>query len=157
LYSGEVEPEMIKLGMKAILNRRAKFDYQLFDTYEAGIVLMGAEVKAIRAGSVNISAAFVRFIQNELYLINANITVRDKKDYNPTRPRKLLLHKRELTKITSKLKAKKLTLVPTKVYTRGPLIKLEFAIAKSKKTYKKKETIKKRDIERDIERELKDR
>ena len=121
---------------------------------------MGAEVKAIRAGSANISSAFVKFIAGEVFLINANITVdgsaaqAGKKDYNPTRPRKLLLHKRENTKIQSKIKAKRLTLVPTRLYTKGPLIKLEFAIGKSKKTYQKRESIKKKDIERDIEREL---
>ena len=133
-----------------ILNRKAKYHYSLLDKYEAGLVLTGDEVKAAKQGRVDISQAYVKPIRNELYLINANFN-----KPGDAGTRKLLLHKNEINAILSESKAKKLTLIPTKMYTRGHLIKLEFALAKSKKGYEKRETIKKKDIERDIERELK--
>lgn len=140
-----------------VLNKKARYDYQILEKYETGIALIGAEVKAIRAGKININQAYAKEIDGEIFLINANISVPGKKDYNPTRSRKLLLHKKEITSITTKLKAKKLTLVPTKVYTRGRLIKAEIALAKSKRKFQKKELLKRRAIEREVERELKER
>ncbi len=137
-----------------IYNRKARFNYNLFDKYETGISLVGGEVKAVRQGSVDISQSYAKVINGEAFLINANIPVAGKKDYDAQRTRKLLLHKKELVSIESKIKAKKLTLVPVKVYTKGRLIKVEIALAKSKRKYEKKESIKKKDIERDIEREL---
>ena len=134
-----------------ILNRKAKFDFLFLEKYEAGIALTGAEVKALRAGKGNITQAYGKELGGELYLINANITVD-----NPTRSRKLLLHKKEIVKILSEIKAKKLTLVPTKVYTKGRHIKVELALAKAKKTHQKRQVLKNRDIKREIERELKD-
>lgn len=139
------------------INRKAKFNYNLFEKYEAGIVLAGAEVKAIRKGDIDLSNSFAKVMEDEVYLINVNIPVEGKKDYNPTRTRKLLLHKKEILSIKTKIKAKKLTLVPTKVYTKGRRIKAEIALAKSKKKYQKKETKKKKDIEREVERELRGR
>lgn len=138
-----------------IANRKARFNYKLFGRYEVGISLTGGEVKAIRDGRANISQAYAKIIDGEAYLVNANIAVVNAKKYNPTRTRKLLLHKKEIASIQTKLKAKKLTLVPTKVYTKGRLIKVELALAKAKRKFEKKETIKKKDIEREIERELK--
>ncbi len=136
------------------VNRKANFNYKLFDRLETGISLLGAEVKALRSGNVDLSQSFAKIIDGEVYLINANIPVQGKKDYKSTRSRKLLLHKDQITSIQSKIKAKKLTLVPTKVYTKGRLVKVEIALAKAKRKYEKKEAIKRKDIEREIEREL---
>ena len=138
-----------------IFNRKARFNYKLLGRFEAGIALLGAEVKAVRRGAVDLSSSFAKIMGDEVYLINANIPVEGKKDYNTKRIRKLLLHKNQIVSIQSKIKAKKLTLVPTKVYTKGRLIKVEVALAKAKRKYEKKEAIKRKDIEREIERELK--
>ncbi|GAG50042.1 unnamed protein product, partial [marine sediment metagenome] len=135
------------------INKKANYNYKLFDKYETGVVLLGAEVKALKKGNVELSQSFAKIIDDEIYLINANITVEGKKNYKPTRSRKLLLHKDQITSIQSKIKAKKLTLVPTKVYTKGRLVKVEIALAKAKRKFEKKEAIKRRDIEREIERE----
>jgi SsrA-binding protein len=137
-----------------IFNRKAKFNYKLLETFEAGISLNGGEVKAIRRGNVNLSQSYAKVIGDEIYLINANIPVEGKKDYDPTRARKLLLHKDEIISINAKIKAKKLTLVPTKVYTNRKLVKVEIALAKSKRKFEKRQAIKKKDIEREIEREV---
>ena len=134
-----------------VFNRKAKFNYRLIEKYEAGIVLTGDEVKAIKRGKVDIGKAYVKAIRNELYLINANFN-----KPGDTGSRKLLLHKKEIISLLTEIKAKRLTLIPTKMYTRGRLIKLEFALAKSKRGYEKRDLIKRKDIERDIERELKD-
>ncbi len=138
-----------------ITNKKAQFDYILYDRYEAGISLLGGEVKSLKRNSVNLSQAFAKVIGNEIYLVNANIPIEGKKDYTPTRSRKLLLHKNEIVSIITKIKAKKLTLVPVKMYNKGLKIKLELALAKSKRKFEKKEAIKKKDIERELERELK--
>ncbi len=135
-------------------NKKANFNYKLFEKFEAGISLIGGEVKALRKGNVDLSQSFAKIVDGEVYLINANIPIEGKKDYLPTKSRKLLLHKNQIISIQSKIKAKKLTLVPTKVYTKGRLIKVEIALAKSKRKFEKKEAIKRRDIEREIEREL---
>lgn len=137
-----------------ILNKRAKFDFRLFERFEAGISLTGGEVKAVKNGSVDLSRSYAKIIGDEAYLINANIPVADVKDHNPTRTKKLLLHKKEIFSIQSKLKAKKLTLVPTKMYTKGRILKVEIALAKTKRKFEKRQLIKKKDIEREIEREL---
>lgn len=137
-----------------VINKKARFDYKLFDRYESGVELLGGEVKAVRLGKADISNSFAKVINDELFLVNANIPVKDKKNYSPTRTRKLLLHKDEIISIKTKVKAKKLTLVPTKMYTKGRLIKVEVALAKSKLKFEKKEALKKKDIEREIAREL---
>ncbi len=137
-----------------VVNRKAKFNYQLLEKFEAGIVLSGSEVKSIKQSRVDISNAFAKIINGEIYLINANIPIANGVNYDPSRMRKLLLHKDEIISIEGKIKQKKLTLVPTKVYTRGPLIKAEIALAKTKRKFEKKELLKKRDIKRDIEREI---
>lgn len=137
------------------INKKANFNYELFDKFEAGISLLGVEVKELRKGSIDLSRSYAKIIDGEVYLINANIPVSGKKDYKPTRSRKLLLNKNQIILIQSKIKAKKLTLVPTKVYTKGRLIKAEIALAKAKRKFEQKEAIKRKDIEREIERELK--
>lgn len=137
-----------------ILNKKANFNYTLFEKYEAGLVLAGSEAKAIREGRVDINHSFAKIIDNEVYLINASIPIEGKKDYNPSRSRKLLLHKDQIISIQTKIKAKKLTLVPVKLYTKRRLIKVEIALAKAKRKFEKKEMLKRRDIERELEREL---
>ncbi len=138
-----------------VTNKRARYNYRLFDKYEAGVSLTGVEVKAIRDGRANISSAYAKIINSEIYLVNANIQAKGVKDYDPLRTRKLLLNKAEIISIQTKIKQKKLTLVPTKLYTRGRLIKIEIALAKTKRKFEKKEAIKKKDIEREIAKELK--
>ena len=137
-----------------VLNKRAKFDYNLLESYEAGAELLGGEVKAIRQGKIDLSNSFAKVIDDEVFLVNANIPVKDKKNYSPSRTRKLLLHKDEIISIKTKIKAKKLTLVPTKMYTKGRLVKVQISLAKSKLKFEKKEAIKRKDIEREIAREL---
>jgi SsrA-binding protein len=139
-----------------VTNRRARYNYRLFDKYEAGVSLTGVEVKAIRDGRANISSAYAKIINSEIYLVNANIQAKGVKDYDPLRTRKLLLNKAEIISIQTKIKQKKLTLVPTKLYTKGRLIKIEIALAKTKRKFEKKEAIKKKDIEREIAKELKE-
>jgi len=140
-----------------ITNRKAKYDYNLFEKFEAGISLLGAEVKSIKNGEMDLASSYGKILGEEAYLINASIPIEGAKDYSPTRSRKLLLHKEEIISISTKIKAKKLTLVPTKVYTKGPLVKIELALARSKKKYQKKDLIRKRDLERELERDLKEK
>ena len=137
-----------------IKNKKAKFNYRLFDKFEAGIELKGAEVKAIKMGRGDISRSFAKFMGTDLFLLGANIPTNNP-DLDPIRNRRLLLHKKELSSIMQEIKAKKLTLIPTKLYTKGRLIKAEIALAKTKRKFEKKKALKKKDVERDIERELK--
>jgi SsrA-binding protein len=130
-----------------IVNKKAKFNYKLLEKYEAGIVLTGHEVKAIRNGQADLSQAYAKIIDHEMYLINANIST--------NRTRKLLLHKDQIISIQSKIKAKKLTLVPLSLYNKAALIKVELALAKAKRKFEKKEAIKRKEIEREIEKEFK--
>ena len=138
-----------------IRNRKAQFNYKVLEKFEAGLILSGGEVKAIKRGHADLSGAYAKIVGNEAYLINASIPVEGKKDYSPTRSRKMLLHKREIVSIQSKIKANKLTLIPTKMYNKGRLIKAEIALAKSKRKFEKKESIKRKDIERELAQELK--
>lgn len=133
-----------------VFNKKAKFNYILHEKYEAGISLNGAEVKAVKRGSVDLSRSYGKIINGEAFLINANIAVGGAS----TRSRKLLLHKKQIESINAKIKAKKLTFVPIKMYTRGRLIKVEIALAKTKRNFEKRDSIRRKDIERDIEREL---
>jgi len=143
-----------------ITNRKASFDYQLLDRFEAGINLMGAEVKAVREGHVDLAGSFVRIIGGQAHLVNANIfpyKYARPETYDERRTRKLLLHKKEIISLKSKMDGSSLTIVPVSVYTTHGLIKVELALAKSKKKFEKRESIKKRDINRHIEEELKQR
>jgi len=137
-----------------IVNKKAKFDYRLFERFEAGISLTGAEVKALKKGQGDLSNSFVKIVGGEAYLINANIPVVDSQNYDPTRTRKLLLHKKELISLASKMKQKGLTIVATKVYTKGRLLKVEIALAKAKRKFEKRLLLKKKDIEKEIAQEL---
>lgn len=139
-----------------ISNKKANFEYQLTgDRYEAGVVLLGAEAKALRNEHGDLKQSSVRNLNGELYLINANIPViSPPRGYNPTRSRKLLLNKNEITSIITRSKQLKLALVAVALYNKDSLIKLELALGKPKRKFEKKESIKKKDIERDLEREL---
>jgi len=135
-----------------ILNKKASFNYTLLERFEAGISLTGEEIKTLKERGADLGNSYAKIINNEAYLINANI-FSEKGDSN--RSRKLLLHKREIISLESKIKAKKLTLIPVKMYNKGRRIKVELALAKPKKEFEKKEALKRQDIKREIEKELK--
>lgn len=136
-----------------IFNRRARYDYQLLERLEAGIVLTGDEVKSIRAGHINLEEGFVRFRNGEAWLVNAHIAPYShtfEKGADPRRDRKLLLHKRELLNWSLKAAQKNLTIIPILCYTKGRNIKLAIALAKGKRQYEKREAIKKKEQIRQI-------
>jgi len=138
-------------------NKKAYFDYDIKDTIEAGINLTGPEVKSVRGNQVDLAGSHVRIVGNEVYLINARIyqyKFAKVENYDEKRTRKLLLHRREIISLKSKIEGSEMTLVPVSLYTKRGVIKVEVGIAKGKKKYEKKEAIKKRDITRDIEREF---
>lgn len=138
-----------------IFNKKARFNFKLGgEKVEAGISLKGAEAKAIRTGHLDLSQSTARIINGEVWLINANIPVSGLQNYNSTRSRKLLLHKLEIVSLGSKIKQRKLTLVPTKVYTKGRLVKVELVLGKAKRKFEKRQAVKKKDIDREISREL---
>jgi len=141
------------------LNRKAKFDYEILEKFEAGLVLSGHEVKSIRLGRMSLKASYVVIRKNEAYLIGANIPAyqpkNTPKDYDPERSRKLLLNRKEIKYLIGKTKEKGLTLIPLKVYTKYAKIKLGFAVSKGKIKTDKRQAIKKREAQRHIERELK--
>lgn len=141
-----------------ITNRRVNFDYQLLEKFEAGIALTGAEVKSVKAGHMKLEEAFVQIRDNEAWLVNAHIhpyAFADNRDYDSRRSRKLLLHKNELLKISQQVSQKGLTLVPIACYNKHNRIKLEVALAKGKKKYEKREALKRKDIQREVESQLK--
>jgi len=141
-----------------MLNKRARFEYELVgEGVEAGISLKGAEAKSIRENRGDISQAFVKIIGNEAFLVNANIPATGLVKYDPTRSRKLLLHRKEILALSTKMKQKKLQIVPVRVYNKRRLIKLYLELGKPKRKFEKKEAIKRHDIDRDIEKEFKDR
>ena len=139
-----------------IPNKKAKFEYELAgDGVEAGVSLLGAEAKSVREGRADISQAAVRVLKDEIYLINANIPTKGLQNYNSTRARKLLLHRSEILSLITKMKQGKLQIVPLRVYNKGRLIKLYLELGKSKHKFEKRESIRRHDINRDIEREFK--
>jgi len=140
-----------------IVNRRAYHDYHLLEKFEAGIELTGPEVKSVKNGRMSLAGAFVRIKDDQAFLVNAHISpyeFADARNYEPTRTRRLLLHKKEIISLETKIRTKRLTLVPLSCYTKGPWIKLKIALAKGKKKYEKKEAKKRQDLEREMEREL---
>ena len=147
-------------GIKVIaLNKKASYDYFLFDKYEAGLVLEGSEIKSIRDGKVNLKDTYIQVKNGEAFVINMHIANYDKSGiYLPstTRSRKLLLHKLEIERIDSKIKEKGFTVVATKVYIKNGKAKLEIALAKGKKNYDKRESEKIKDINRNIHKVLKE-
>jgi len=144
--------------MIEINNRKAKYDYEIFDTYEAGISLTGTEIKSIRKGNCNLKDSYVVIRKSEAYVINMHIShYKEGNIFNQeeTRTRKLLLHKKEILKLDDKIKISGYTIVPIKLYFKNNKAKLLIGIAKGKKTYDKRETIKERDINRSIQKQLK--
>ncbi len=150
---------MEKEGIKIVTNnRKASFNYFLSEFIEAGLVLTGTEIKSIRANKCSISDAYVVFKGNEAFLLNMNISVYDQGNifnHDPLRSRKLLLNKREILKYQQKVVKEGYTVVPTKVYLRRGKAKVEIALAKGKKLYDKRESIKERDDKRSIEKATK--
>lgn len=143
-----------------ILNRKAKYDYEILDKYEAGIVLTGTEIKSIRKGNANLKDSYAIIKNNEVYLLNMYISEYKEGNifnHEETRTRKLLLHRNEINKINDKISIKGLTLVPIKLYFNHGKAKIELAVARGKHTYDKKETIKQRDIDREMKKSLKGR
>ena len=140
------------------VNRKAYHDYHIQETFEAGIVLKGSEIKSIREGRVNLRDAYARPENSELWLFNSHIASYDAASYNthePLRPRKLLLHKKEINSLTSKVTQRGLTLVPLKLYIKHGIAKVQLGVAKGKRLYDKRETIARRDTEREMDRALK--
>jgi len=141
-----------------VTNRKAYHNYHIGDSIEAGIVLTGTEIKSIRAGRVNLGDAYVKPQQGELWLLNAHIARYEAGSYmshEPTRPRKLLLHRKEIDLLAGKVDEKGLTIVPLKLYIKDGIAKLEIAAARGKKMYDKRESIARRQMEREIGRAIK--
>jgi len=142
-----------KTGLKIISNnRKAKFNYFFLDFFEAGIVLLGSEVKSLREGKVNISESYAFDNNGEIFLVNSHIASYKESsynDHNPTRNRKLLLNKKEINKLLGKINREGLTLIPTKMYFKKGKAKVEIAVAKGKKQHDKRHTKKKRDWNRE--------
>ncbi len=146
---------MIKMEIN---NRKAKYDYQIFEEIEAGIVLTGTEIKSIRQGKANLKDSYATIKKGEALLLNMHISPYEQGNifnHEETRTRKLLLHKKEILKLQDKIKLEGFTLVPLKLYLKKNKAKILLGVAKGKKTYDKRETIKQRDIERDLRARLK--
>jgi SsrA-binding protein len=142
------------------LNRRAHHDYAIEQTLEAGIVLTGTEIKSIRAGRVNLAEAYARIERGEAWLIGAHIAPYEqgnRNNHEPTRTRKLLLHRDEIAELIGRTQAKGQTLVPLRLYLHKGMAKLELGVARGKKTYDKRRTIAERDMRRELERQSKAR
>jgi SsrA-binding protein len=141
------------------VNRRARHDYAVEDTLEAGLVLTGTEIKSIRAGRANLAEAYARIERGEAWLIGAHIAPYEqgnRNNHEPTRTRKLLLHRDQIAELVGKTQAKGFTLVPLRLYIRNGMAKLELGIARGKKAHDKRRSIAERDMRRELEREGKE-
>lgn len=141
-------------------NRKAKRDYNLLEFYEAGLVLKGSEIKSIRAGQTSLNEAYVRTDGNQAWLVDAYIAPYEQAgifNHDPKRQRKLLLHRKEIQELWDEVRLKGMTIIPTRLYIKDGLAKLEIAVAKGKKLYDKRQAIAKRDIQREVERQLRRR
>jgi len=141
----------------AVSNRKARHDYFILDTVEAGLVLMGTEVKSLRSGNANLQDSHAVIKNGEVWLLGMHISPYERGSYlnhEPRRTRKLLLSKREIRRLLTKVQEKGLTLIPLSIYFKGPYAKVELAIAVGKKSYDKREAIKQRDAKRDIAQRL---
>ena len=139
-------------------NRKAKFEYLLLDNFEAGVVLKGSEIKSVRARQISIAEAYMQTNGREAWLINAHIAPYDpasRQNHDPKRKRKLLLNKKEIRKIWQAVKQKGLTIIPTEIYLKNGLAKINISLAKGKKLYDKRREIAKKDMQRDIDRQYK--
>lgn len=142
---------------RLVSNRRALHEYLILERLEAGIELVGCEVKSLRAGQANLQDSYAQAKQGQVSLLNMHISPYpqgNRENPDPVRPRRLLLHKREIMKLEGKLTQKGLTLVPLSVYLKGRRVKVELGLAKGKHTYDKKEALKERDIKRETERQM---
>lgn len=148
-------------GIKVITqNRRARHDYDLLELFEAGLVLTGTEIKSIRDHQISLQNSYVTVRNGEMWWIDANISPYvhgNRENHDPTRPRKLLLHRREIGKIAGLVKTKGITLIPVRVYLKKGRAKLEFSIARGKKLYDKRQDMAERDSKRQIERALREK
>ncbi len=141
-----------------IQNRKANFDYEIIETFEVGIVLTGTEIKSIRLGKANLKDSYAIIKNNEIYLLNMHTSKYEQGNifnHEETRTRKLLMHKKEILKLRDKLDLEGFTLIPLKLYFKGSKAKILLGLAKGKKNYDKREAIKKKDIERQLARDLK--
>src|ERR1051325_10012354 len=142
------------------VNRQARHNYFIDETYEAGLVLLGSEVKSLRDGKANLVDSYAQIRRGEAFLINAHITPyagANQFNHEPTRTRKLLLHAREIERLTGKTKERGLTLIPLKLYFKAGRAKVELGLARGKKLYDKRETLRRKRAEREVERSLKSR
>ena len=148
--------KILPMGIKVVSsNRKAGFEYFLLEHFEAGIALQGSEIKSVRAGQVSLTEAYVQVDGNEAWLMNAHIAPYDyasRNNHDPLRPRRLLLHKKEILKMWNEVRQKGVTIVPVKMYLKDGLAKVDIALAKGKKLYDKRHEIAKRDQERELER-----
>jgi SsrA-binding protein len=142
------------------VNRRARHDYFIEETFEAGMVLAGSEVKSLRDGRANLKDSYVRILKGEAVLLNAHISpypAANQFNHDPTRARKLLLHKREIRRLAGKISERGLTLIPLRLYFKKGRVKAELGLARGKKLYDKRDTLRKRAVRREVERSLKSR
>jgi SsrA-binding protein len=141
-------------------NKKAYHDYSIEDTFEAGMQLVGTEVKSLRDGKANLKDSYVLIKGTQVFLFNCHIspyTHGNIQNHDPLRTRKLLLHRKEIERLTGKIQQKGYSLIPLKIYFKGPFAKVEIGLGKGKKEYEKRETIKEREAKRDIERAMKTR
>jgi SsrA-binding protein len=147
-------------GVKVVVqNRKARWDYEIIEAFEAGLVLLGTEVKSLRAGKANIGESYARIDGGEVFLYNAHISHYEggnRNNHDPERPRKLLIHRSEIDKLVSSTEQRGLTLVPTRLYFKGGKAKVEIAIARGKRQFDKRRAIALKDAERSIDRALKE-
>lgn len=152
---------MAKAEEKVVcVNRKARHDYFIEETYEAGLVLLGSEVKSLREGKANLKDSFARILKGEAFLLNAHVSPypgANRFNHDPTRTRKLLLHSREIERLTGKVNERGLTLIPLKLYFKNGRAKVELGLARGKKLYDKRETLRRKAAQREVERSLKSR
>lgn len=148
-------------GIKIVSrNRKARFEYELLDKFEAGIELRGSEIKSIRAGQVSLSEAYVRTNGRQAWLVGAHIAPYDQAsifNHDPEREKRLLLHKKEIKELWDGVRLKGMTIIPTMIYLKDGLAKVEIALAKGKRQYDKRQAIKKRDMSREVDRVMDNR
>ncbi len=151
------KPDKIKVVYN---NKRATFDYEILERFEAGLALTGTEIKSIRENQVSLQQSYVQARGEELWLIEANIAQYihgNRENHEPKRPRKLLLHRREINRILTNMSQKGLTVVPTRLYLKGGRAKIEVALARGKRKFDKREDIARRDADRQVERALREK
>jgi SsrA-binding protein len=151
----------METGIKVVAtNRKATHDYTIEDRFEAGLVLLGTEIKSIRAGQANLREGYVQARGGELWLVNTHIAPYDqagREGHDPLRPRKLLLHRKEIARLLSRVQERGYTIIPLRIYLKDRRAKIEIALARGKRQYDKREAIAKREADRQIERALKER